>query len=208
MIDATTPVSQPDKKLAQLIAEENKACIIVVNKWDLAKDSAGSEQYEEYLTKLLPGLTYAPIAFTTANKAKNVKSVLDLAGEIFKQATTWIPTPKLNKAFEIIKEEQAGGGSRGRPKMYYATQVAVNPVTLLMFVNKLDLFDENYRRFLIGRLSNLLPVAEVPIRLVVRAHRTETKKGSARPERPKRSRSQRGRGGGASPFFRKKRERL
>jgi len=201
MIDAATPISQPDKKLAQLISEENKACIIVVNKWDLAKDTAGSEQYEAYLTKLLPGLSYAPIAFTTANKAKNVISVLDLAGEIFKQATTWIPTPKLNSAFEIIKEEQAGGGARGRPRMYYATQVAVNPVTLLLFVNKLDLFDENYRRFLIGRLTNLLPIAEVPIRLVVRAHRAETKKESERPERPKRSRSQRGRREG---FFSKK----
>ncbi len=70
MIDATTPVSQPDKKLAQLIAEENKACIIVVNKWDLAKDSADTGQYEDYLTKLLPGLRHAPIAFTTANKGQ------------------------------------------------------------------------------------------------------------------------------------------
>jgi GTP-binding protein len=176
MIDATTPVSQPDKKLAKLISDENKPCIIVVNKWDLAKDSAVTGQYEEYLTKLLPGLNYAPIAFTTANKAKNIKSVLDLATELFKQATTWIPTPKLNKAFEVIKEEQAGGGKHGRPRMYYATQVAVNPVTILMFVNKPDLFDENYRRFLVGRLSELLPVAEVPIRLLVRPHRAEIKK--------------------------------
>ena len=171
MIDATTPVSQPDKKLAKLISDENKPCIIVVNKWDLAKDSAVTGQYEEYLTKLLPGLNYAPIAFTTANKAKNIKSVLDLAAELFKQATTWIPTPKLNKAFEVIKEEQAGGGKHGRPRMYYATQVAVNPITILMFVNKPELFDENYRRFLVGRLSDLLPVAEVPIRLLARPRR-------------------------------------
>jgi GTP-binding protein len=171
MIDATTPVSQPDKKLAQLIAEENKACIIVVNKWDLAKDSADTGQYEDYLTKLLPGLRHAPIAFTTASKGKNVKSVLDLAAELFKQATTWIPTPKLNRAFEIIKETQPGSSKIGRPKIYYATQVAINPVTILMFVNKADLFDESYRRFVVSRLSDLLPIAEVPIRLFVRAHR-------------------------------------
>jgi len=168
MIDATTPVSQPDKRLAKLIADENKACIIVVNKWDLAKDSAVTGQYEEYLTKVLPGLGYAPIAFTTATKTKNVKSVLDLAAEIFKQATTWIPTPKLNKAFEIIRESAPGTSKIGRPRIYYATQVAVNPVTILMFVNKPELFDENHRRFIVGRLSSLLPVAEVPIRLLVR----------------------------------------
>ena len=171
MIDATTPVSVPDKKLAQAITEENRACIIVVNKWDLAKDSADTGQYEDYLTKLLPGLSHAPIAFTTANKGKNVKSVLDLAAEIFKQATTWIPTSKLNNAFEIIKETQPGGARLGKPKIYYATQVAINPVTILMFVNKPNLFDESYRRFVVGQLSELLPVAEVPIRLFVRSHR-------------------------------------
>jgi GTPase len=173
LIDATETVSQVDKKVASFIAEEYKSCIIVVNKWDLAKEKTVTGAYEEYLTKLLPGLKYAPIAFTTATKAKNVQSVLDLAAELFKQTTTWIPTPKLNKAFEIIKEQQPGITKIGRPRIYYATQVAVNPVTILMFVNKAQLFDENYRRFIAGRLSSLLPVAEVPIRLFVRPHRAE-----------------------------------
>ncbi|MHC4752849.1 MAG: hypothetical protein ACYTFW_23640 [Planctomycetota bacterium] len=82
------------------------------------------------MTKLLPGLKYAPIAFTTATKAKNIQSVLDLAGEIFKQTTTWIPTVKLNKTFEVIKQEKIGtsrGGKKGWPKIYYATQIAANP---------------------------------------------------------------------------------
>ena len=174
LIDAAVPVSQVDKKLARFIAEEYKSCIIVVNKWDLAKDSATTGDYEEYLGKLLPGLRYAPLAFTTATEAKNVQSVLDLAAEIFKQATTWIPTAKLNKAFEKIKTEHAGAArhrSTGWPKIYYATQVAVNPISILMFVNKPGLFDENYRRFIVGRLQSILPVEEVPIRLMARAHR-------------------------------------
>jgi len=183
MIDATTPVSQPDKRLAKLIADENKSCIIVVNKWDLAKDSAVTGQYEEYLTKLLPGLGYAPIAFTTATTAKNIKSVLDLAGEIFKQATTWIPTPKLNKAFEIIKQGRSPSAKTGVPKIYYATQVSVNPVTILMFVNKPDLFDDNYLRFVVGQIGSLLPIAEVPIRLLVRPHRAQKTAETKKPAR-------------------------
>jgi GTP-binding protein len=181
MIDATTPVSQPDKKLAKLIADEHKACIIVVNKWDLAKDSAMTGQYEEYLTKALPGLSYAPIAFTTATKAKNIKSVLDLASEIFKQATTWLPTPKLNKALEAIKLEQGVAAKKGRCKIYYGTQVAVNPVTILTFVNKPELFDDNFQRFIIGRLGNFLPIGEVPIRLVARPHRKQDNEELRRP---------------------------
>ncbi|MHC4477147.1 MAG: ribosome biogenesis GTPase Der, partial [Planctomycetota bacterium] len=173
LIDATLPVSQVDKKLAKFIAEEYKSCIIVVNKWDLAKEVAVTSDYEQYLTKLLPGLRYAPIAFTTATEAKNVQSVLDLSAELFKQATTWVSTGKLNKAFEVIKAEKTGSG-RGRtgwPKIYYTTQIAVNPVTILMFVNRPELFEENYRRFILNRLQQTLPISEVPIRLVVRSHR-------------------------------------
>jgi GTP-binding protein len=174
LIDATVPVSQVDKKLAKFIAEQHKSCIFVINKWDLARDTTVTSDYERYLTEMLPGLKYAPIAFTTATQTKNVQSVLDLAAEIFKQATTWIPTGRLNKAFEVIKLEAGGarkGGKGGRPKIYYATQVAVNPVTILMFVNRTELFEENERRFIVGRLRELLPTAEVPIRLLVRKHR-------------------------------------
>ena len=174
LIDATVPVSQVDKKLAKFIAAEYKSCILVINKWDLAKDTTVTGDYEGYLTKMLPGLKYAPIAFTTATETKNVQSSLDLAAEIFKQATTWIPTAKLNKAFEVIKQEGSGATKRvkgGWPKIYYVTQVAVNPVTILMFVNRPELFEENYRRFIVGRLRELLPTAEVPIRLLARKHR-------------------------------------
>lgn len=174
LIDATVPISQVDKKLARFISEENKSCIIVVNKWDLAKESAVTSDYEEYLTKVLPSLKYAPIAFTTATEMKNVQSVLDLAGEIFKQATTQISTSKLNKAFEAIKAEKVGATKRGKggwPKIYYATQIAVNPITILMFVNKQELFEENYLRFIAGRLKTMISAEEVPIRLLTRPHR-------------------------------------
>jgi GTP-binding protein len=170
LIDSTVPISQPDKQLANLITDEYKPCILVVNKWDLAKDKASSDDYAEYLGKVFPGLRFAPIAFTTASEGKNVQGVLDLSMELFKQATMKITTGRLNKAIEAIKEER-GTGSKGGgklPKVYYATQVSASPITLLLFVNDAKFFDENYRRFVIGRLRDLLPISEVPIRLFVR----------------------------------------
>lgn len=171
LIDSTVPISQVDKKLARFITAEYKSCIIVVNKWDLARQRAATGDYEDYLTKMLPALKHTPIAFTTATEAKNVQSLLDLSANIYKQTVTWIPTPRLNKAFELIKAEKTGGVKHrkaGWPKIYYATQIAVNPVTILMFVNKLELFDDNYRRYIIGRLQSMLPIAEVPVRLLTR----------------------------------------
>jgi len=175
LIDSTVEVSQVDKRLANFISEDFKSCILVVNKWDLAKEKATTDDYAEYLTKVLPGLKTAPIAFTTATESKNVQSLLDLAIEIFKQATTHIPTARLNKAFEVIKQELIGGSKKaGVPKIYYATQIAANPVTILMFVNKPALFEENYRRFIVGKLQEMLGLTEVPIRLFTRAHREKT----------------------------------
>jgi GTP-binding protein len=73
----------------------------------------------------------------------------------------------------MIKEERAGSskGKKGRPKFYYSAQIAINPVTILMFVNRPELFEDNYRKFIINKLRSLLPIDEVPIRLLARAHR-------------------------------------
>jgi GTP-binding protein len=174
IIDATLPISQVDKKLSKIITTEHKACILIINKWDLAKQTQQTGDYEEYLSKVLPGLKYAPIAFTTATEGKNTQSVLDLAAELYKQATTQIQTAKLNKTLEVIKETRPASSRKnvkGRPKIYYATQIATNPVTILMFVNNPKLFEEKYRRFLINRLRELLEIEEVPIRLLARKHR-------------------------------------
>lgn len=170
MMDATTKISQVDKKLCHLIKEEFKPCIIVVNKWDLAKDFADTEDYADYLDKVLVGIRHAPIAFTTATEAKNIQSVLDLTAELFKQSNTQIPTAKLNKAVEIVSEERIGTSRKkgGRPKIYYGTQVAINPVTILLFVNNPGLFDETYERFFVNRLGELVGLEEIPIRLLLR----------------------------------------
>ena len=144
----------------------------MVNKWDLAKDVASTDDYAEYLGKVLTGLRNAPIAFTTAKDAKNVQSVLDLAAELFKQASTRIPTGRLNKAIKMLAEERIGGSRKsGHPKIYYGTQVATNPISLLLFVNRPELFDDAYQRFAVGRLREWLDIEEVPLRLLLRARR-------------------------------------
>jgi len=173
LIDSMLDVSQVDKKLAKFISEQFKPCILVINKWDLAKDRANTADYEQYLGEVLTGLRYAPIAFTTATDGKNIQSVLDLAGELFKQASTQIPTARLNKAIEHISKEHLGGGKKkgGFPKIYYATQVSTKPIALLLFVNRPELFDETFRRFIINQLRQLLSVEEVPLRLLLRSHR-------------------------------------
>ncbi len=182
LLDAIAMISQVDKKLARTVVDHYKPCIIVVNKWDLAKDRATTEQYGEYLSQLMPGLDYAPISFITATEGKNVQSLLDLAANLHKQACATVSTAQLNKALTAITSERTPSARRkvGLPKIYYGTQVAQAPPTLLLFVNNPSYLDENYQRFLINRLRDLLPFAEVPIRLLLRPRRQDDNHPSGR----------------------------
>lgn len=171
MMDATSKISQADKKLAHSICDEYKACIIIVNKWDLAMEFADTDEYADYITEMLPGLRHTPIAFTTATDGKNIQSVLDLAAEIFKQASSDIPTAVLNKAIEEINAQRISGSRKkhGMPKILYGTQVAKLPISILLFVNHPELFDDVYMRFATNRFRELVAIDEVPIRLMLRA---------------------------------------
>src|SRR5690606_1749546 len=79
----------------------------------------------------------------------------------------------------MAERTPGGGGGRRRPKVFYATQVDVDPPHLVLFVNDPALFDESYRRFLLNRFRDLLPFEEVPIRLTLRARERPEEHGRA-----------------------------
>ncbi|MDD4892041.1 MAG: 50S ribosome-binding GTPase, partial [Phycisphaerae bacterium] len=172
MIDATEPISIVDKQLGHYIAEQFKPVILVINKFDLVSDRATSGDYADYLEQVLPGLDYAPVAVTTATEQRNVQGVLDLAANLFKQASTRVTTGQLNDFIEKISGERGPGGTGGThggpAKIYYATQVGIRPPTIVLFVNSLRKASGAFERFVINRLREMLPFKEVPLRLMVR----------------------------------------
>ncbi|UCG17791.1 MAG: ribosome biogenesis GTPase Der [Phycisphaerales bacterium] len=183
-IDAAVPVGQVDKKLAQMIVSEHKPCMIVVNKWDLAVGQAGTEAYGAYLGRTLPGLDYAPVAFTTAKDGRNLQTVVDTGAALFKQARQRVGTGELNQVLTRALSARAPSSKHGaKPvRIYFATQVAVQPPTIVCFVNDPSLVRREYQRYLQNRMREHLPFAEVPIRLVFRGRRGRTC-GSAANER-------------------------
>lgn len=172
-IDSAVPLGQVDKVLAAYILEQFKPVILVINKWDLATDKATQEDFQEYLEKMLPYLTYAPISFVTAKDGLNVKATIDLAEQMFTQANTRVTTGQLNEALGEVLKKRGPSHKRGTrpPKIYYATQVSTCPPTIVCFVNGIENFDEPYQRFLLNNLRDRLPFGEVPIRLLFRSHR-------------------------------------
>lgn len=171
LVDATAPISDVDKKLSRIVVDEFKPCILVVNKWDLAKGFASAEDYGDYLSKTMPHIAYAPIAFTTAVTGRNIQGTIELAQSLFKQAQIRVTTGQLNRAIEeTVAAQQPMSSKQGaQPKIYYATQVSVCPPSIVLFVNNAALVREQYRRFAEKRIREALPFQEVPVRLMWRA---------------------------------------
>jgi GTPase len=184
LLDATEPISEPDKKLAQYVAEEFKPVLLVINKWDLAKKTLQQkkkqgdgevderqtmEKYREYIDAELPFLNYAPIAFITAKDGKNVQAALDLAQRLFKQSRLRMTTGRLNQAIRSILQERAPSTPSGRKaKVFFTAQIDTAPPTIVLVVNNPAFIEDSYQRHIINRMRDLLPYPEVPIRLLIR----------------------------------------
>lgn len=170
-IDSMVPISTVDKHLGRFIVDARKPVMLVINKWDLAKDKATTDEFAEYLSDELPGLGFAPIAFLTALEGRNTQRALDVARNLFKQAHTRIATARINKAIDMAVRRRKPPGSRHGKllKLYYGTQVAVDPPTLALFVNNSEIVTESYARYLVNRFRETLPFSEVPLRLIFRA---------------------------------------
>jgi len=177
LIDAPTSISQVDKHLGAAIQKEMKPVVVVISKWDLAKGKATTGDFVDYLNKAMPGLEYAPVACVSGKDQKNVLATVDLARTMYKQAATRVTTGELNRVIErAIKLRQPPSPTAVLPKIYFATQVAVCPPTIVLFVNNPDNFGEDYRRFIVNRFREELPFPEVPIRLILRAHFEENER--------------------------------
>ncbi|QDU62040.1 GTPase Der [Planctomycetes bacterium Pan216] len=168
--DATKQVTKVEKNLAQYVEEQHKPCVLVINKWDLVKDKdVVTSDYDEYLDEEFPGLTFAPRAFITAQTGKNVHALLDLSQSLFHQAHERITTGELNRLVKRAIEQQAPPVRQNkRPKVFFATQAAVTPPTLVLFCNEPTLFGQTYRRYLLNFIRDACPFPEIPIKLYLR----------------------------------------
>ncbi|MCY3022917.1 MAG: ribosome biogenesis GTPase Der [Planctomycetota bacterium] len=168
MLAARDGVSTTDRKTADLILDENKPCLIVVNKWDEHK-GVRTGDYVKYLEGRLPTLRHAPVAFTSAITGTRCWQTLDVALDLYRQANTRVPTPALNKAIERAEYEHEPPTCKGRkPRLLYGVQVAIRPPTFVIHCRHADKIDKKYQRFLSARLREVLDLSEVPVRLFLR----------------------------------------
>jgi GTP-binding protein len=192
VLDADAGITEQDKKVADVIVEQRKACIVVVNKWDLMNEAvrkAREEEIERRRQKTKPRnapkmmttlsefgewvqehlffLDYAPVVFTSATGGFHLDRFLETVRYVAAQLQQKIPTSILNRALQDAVERRQPVSSHGlRLKFYYATQVRQAPPTFLLFVNREDLFSPQYRKYLSDQLRAAFGYEGCPIILV------------------------------------------
>jgi len=192
ILDAEAGITEQDKKIGGKILEERKACIVVVNKWDLVEEAVQQAREEEvalrksktrgrdeprpmttlaefgqWVQEYLFFLDFAPVIFTSAKSGFHLERLLEAVRYVAAQLEQKIPTAILNRALhDAIERRQPISALEHRLKFFYATQVKQVPPTFLLFVNRDELFSEAYRKYLVGELRRAFGYEGCPIVLV------------------------------------------
>ena len=170
LIDAEKGIREQDKHVAGYAEEAGKPVIIVVNKWDtVEKDDKTMNVFIEKVRTEFAYLAYAPIVFVSAKTRQRVMTILPVVDKVYENTLRRISTNVLNEViadFQMVTPAPARNGKRFR--IYYATQVGVQPPTFMLSCNEPSLLHFTYRRFIENQLRQSFDFEGTPIHLVVR----------------------------------------
>ena len=170
MIDAKDGVTEQDEKIAGIAHEAGKACIIVINKWDvIEKDNSTVNTYNNDIRTALAYMPYAPIIYVSALTGQRVANIYEMIVNVYNEARKRITTGMLNDLLnDAMTRVQPPSDKGKRLKIYYMTQTSVAPPTFVIFCNSEELFHFSYRRYIENCLRDTFGFAGTPIKLVIR----------------------------------------
>jgi GTPase len=202
VLDAAEGIAVQEKKIAALIQDAHKPCLILVNKWDLTKDTEKKpgqtersfrEIYEIAVREEFFFLEHAPMVFVSAKEGSNMKILLKKMELVAKNRTLMVPTGELNRVVKAIMLKHSSPVKKGKIlKIYYISQQRdeVGTPTLMAFINDRDLWTESYQRYLEQNIRKTFPWEGCPIRWVLKdkkdapvSAKREQDKASQRPKR-------------------------
>jgi GTP-binding protein len=198
MMDAEVGPTEQDKKIAALINENQKGCVIVVNKWDLAEGKVEQEDYFKALRRAMSFMDFAPVMFISAETGMNVKKCLRVIDRVAANIDMTITTGMLNRVLQkaTLRVAAPSIGNR-RFKMYYATQIGNRPVRINIFANEPRVLPPSYRMYLLNQIRAAYGLEGAPIVLAFKSSHgdpdTDEKNRRKRPPRAQKSRTRRSR---------------
>lgn len=168
VVDSSEGMTAPDQKIAAAIAEAGKACVVILNKWDLVtKDETDRTRFDRTIRDDLRFLTWAPAVRTSALTGRGIDKILPAVGAAVSAHRRRVPTSQVNRTIQEAQAAKPHPRTRGRAvRVLYAVQAATAPPTFLLFAN--GPLEQTYLRYLEGRVREVEPFHGAPLRLIVR----------------------------------------
>lgn len=155
VIDATEGITEQDAKIGGIAHERGKGIIIAVNKWDAIADKDGHSVYEyaDRIRSTLSFMPYAEIVFISAKTGQRTQKLFEMIDIVRENQTMRVPTGALNQVLaDALAMKQPPSDKGRRLRIFYMTQVAIEPPTFVMFVNDKSLTHFSYTRYIENRL--------------------------------------------------------
>ena len=170
VIDALEGITEQDTKIAGYAHDNGKAMIIAINKWDLVeKENSTYREFEKNIRETLGFMTYAPIVFISALTGQRIPKLMDLLNVVNNNYNLRISTGVLNDIInQAVLMNQPPSEKGRRCRIYYGTQVSVQPPTFVIFINNKELMHFSYERYLENQIRTHFGFAGTPIKLEFR----------------------------------------
>ena len=171
VLNAEEGIREQDKHVAGYAHEAGRAIIIVVNKWDtLEKDNHTMSDFENQIRDEFQYLSYAPIIFVSAKTKQRLNKLPELIKQVNENHQKRVQSATLNEVImDALALNPTPTVNGKRLRVYYATQVAIQPPTFVVFVNDPELMHFSYARFLENQIRKSFDFTGTPIHLIKRA---------------------------------------
>ncbi|MBM7544677.1 GTP-binding protein [Weissella beninensis] len=170
VINAEEGIREQDKHVAGYAHEAGRAIILVVNKWDtLKKDNRTMQEFEQHIRNEFKYLDYAPIVFVSAKTRQRLDKLPALIKMVDQNHKRRIASSVLNEVLlDAIATNPTPTVHGKRLRIYYGTQVSIQPPTFVIFVNDPEMMHFSYQRFLENQIRNAFDFTGTPVHLIIR----------------------------------------
>jgi GTP-binding protein len=170
LMDATEPLEKQDLQLADLVADEGRALVLALNKWDLvAAPQARLRELQSDLEETLSqvrGVAMVPISGLTGH---GLDRLMETVLQVHETWNKRVPTAALNRWLAATTQHHPPPAVSGRRiKLKYLTQSKTRPPTFFLSCSRPEALPDAYKRYLVNGLREDFGLAGVPIRLMLR----------------------------------------
>ena len=173
VLNAEEGIREHDKRIAGYAHEAGRGVIIIVNKWDtIEKDNHTMQDFENLIRFEFQYLSYAPIMFVSAMTKQRLTKIPDLVKEVYTHHTRRIQSSTLNDVLmDAIAANPTPSKNGKRLRVFYGTQVAIQPPTFVIFMNDTELMHFSYERNLENQIRKAFDFTGTPIHLIKRTRK-------------------------------------